>query len=156
MGPWWIIRYFDNTHGYRSYDSAMIPFKLLPELGDLDVRRGHRFKTDQFEIEIPGADIKLHMPSLSLWVKGQPHPVDNASRVILFNRNYHHSDGSSWKEICIGLLSVYGNGIMVKYRMDKDTYSINIVEGGMDDPQVVLKDHPKLPELSEDPKVKDK
>jgi hypothetical protein len=147
MNPWWIINYFGKSNKYSKYDSTMIPFKLLPELADLDVRRGHRFKTDQFEIEIPGADIKLHMPSMSLWVQGQPHPVKDASRVILFNRNYHRSDGRTWKEVCIGLLSVYGNGLMVRYRMDTKECTIINIEGGMEDPKVVLSEPPPLPEM---------
>lgn len=103
----------------------MVPFKLLPELKEVNVRRGHKFRTKQFEIYIPDTKISLYMPSSCLWINGEPHIVEDAERVVLFQRNHHRNDGKIMKEVCLGLLDEYGDGIIIKYNMSSKTYSIN-------------------------------
>lgn len=145
MSPWWEITYFDRGKGYKKYDSTMVPFKLLPELEKLDVKRGHTFKTDQFEVEIPGSDIKIHMPSRSLWVKGKPNHVENASHIVLFTRNYRRQDNSGWREVYMGLLDDRGYGILVKYNLESGAFRIDLVEGQVPEATASMQEQPRLP-----------
>ena len=93
--------------------------------------------------------LEPNSPPVSLWVDGKPYLIKNAKRVILFNRNFNGTDGSSRKEICIGLATANGNGVLVKYRADDKTYTINKVENGLPDEKVVLQDQPRIPEMEE-------
>ncbi len=147
MAPWWTIRYLDRGTKKAIYDSELLPFKLLPELERVNLKKGHKFKTDQFEIEIPGADIKLYMYQSTLWVKNKPYIVKGATRVILFTRNHNRNDGHKWKEVCIGLMTETGYGVLVKYNMVSGKYNVKLIEGNIPDPKVVLQDQPKLPSL---------
>jgi len=144
MKPWWIIKYYD---GSGTYDSAMLPFKLLPKMLDVNLRRGHKFKTDQFEIEIPESRIKLYMPSRTIWVNGKVYMVEDATRVILFTKNYVRGDGESWREICIGLLANDGNGTIVTYHEVDKSCHITEVIGGLTDSPAVKQGQPKISEL---------
>jgi len=130
MAPWWEIRYFKRDNGLRRINSAMLPFKLLPELEKMDIRNGHKFKTEEFEIEIPGSGITLHMPSKSIWIDGRPHYVENATRVILFVKNFISNDSSSWRHIYLGLMTDMGNGIIIKYNEEDKTWELTIHPDG--------------------------
>jgi hypothetical protein len=130
MTPWWEIRYFQRDNGLRKANSAMLPFKLLPELDRMDIRNGHKFKTDEFEIEIPGAGITLHMPTKSLWIDGRPYHVEGASRVILFIKNFISNDGSSWRHIYLGLMTDMGRGLIIKYDEESKTSEISVHPDG--------------------------
>jgi len=147
MTPWWSITYFNRDTGYKKYDSSMIPFKLLPELDELSVKRGHKFKTDEFEITIPGTEILLHMPSRSLWIDGKPTHVKDAERIILFNRNYRHNNGTGWREVYIGLLNYCGRGVLIKYNLDNKKYTIKLIEGYVSESHVDMQDSFELPQF---------
>ena len=114
MIPWWHIKYFDRKNGYKEFDSSIIQLKLLPEIVKIDLKNGHLFKTDQFQIDIPESNIMLHMPSNSIWVGKTPYSVPNAYKVILFKRTYK-SNQSTYEEIYIGLLDKDNFGVIVKY-----------------------------------------
>ena len=152
MAPWWEIQYFDRDRGLKTINSAMVPFKLLPELDKMDIRNGHRFKTDQFEIEIPGANITLHMPSQSLWIDGRPHHVEQAKRVILFQRTHVSStDGVTNQDIYLGLLTDGGRGLIVKYNVAGKTWELSVhPNGGVpDDSRIRVQTLPALPDLED-------
>ena len=124
MAEWWEIKYFDRD-GLAVYSSSMIPFKILPELEHLDIKNGHKFKTDQFEITIPGTKILLHMPSRSIWVDGAPHLVKNAERVVLFKRTKASATSEIiGQNIYLGLLTESGDGLIVKYDTNSKTHTL--------------------------------
>jgi hypothetical protein len=131
MAPWWEIHYFDRPKGLSKINSAMVPFRLLPELGRMDIRNGHRFKTDQFEIKIPGSNIMLHMASNSLWIDGKPYYVEKASRVILFQRTEADNTGQIVSQyIYLGLMTNLGRGLIVKYHVESKTWKLKIHPDG--------------------------
>ena len=127
MTPWWEIHYFDRTKGLTRLNSAMVPFKLLPELDQMDIRNGHSFKTDQFEVKIPGADITLHMASRSLWIDGKPYYVENGRKVVLFQRTEVDAAGQvASQHIYLGLMAHTGEGLIVKYHVQTKTWELKI------------------------------
>lgn len=131
MTPWWEIHYFDRTKGLKRINSAMVPFKLLPELDKMDIRHGHRFKTDQFEIKIPGSGIMLHMASRSLWINGKPHYVEKARRVVLFQRTEANREGEVINQhIYLGLMTEQGRGLIVKYHVESKKWELKIHPNG--------------------------
>jgi hypothetical protein len=150
MAPWWEIRYFDRKNGLKTLNSAMVPFKLLPELDKMDIRGGHKFKTDEFEIAIPGSDITLHMPSKSLWIEGKPHHVPGASRVILFIKNYVRNDGAHWRYIYLGLMTEGGRGLIVKFNENDKTWELNIHPNGNSPDRSAKITAPSLPDYEND------
>lgn len=111
---WWRIKYLDRSESYNEFDSSMIPFKLLPGLEEINNRKGHKFNTDQLELEIVDADIKVLMPSCSIWIGKKAIYVPEASRLILFERNLIRNDASG-KIIVVGLVDEQGAGKMVQY-----------------------------------------
>jgi len=149
MAPWWEIHYFERTKGLSRMNSAMVPFRLLPELDKMDIRNGHRFKTDQFEITIPGSKIMLHMASRSLWIDGQPHYVEKARRVILFQRTQADAAGQVISQhIYLGLMTDSGRGLIVKYHVEDNSWELKIHPNG-NSPQEddEIRSLPVLPDL---------
>lgn len=149
MAPWWEIHYFNRTKGLNKINSAMVPFRLLPELGKMDIRHGHKFKTDQFEIQIPGSDIMLHMASRSLWIDGKPHYVKKARRVILFQRTQADNTGKIVSQhIYLGLMTELGRGLIVKYHVESKTWELKIhPNGNSPDEEAEMQSLPALPDL---------
>ena len=104
----------------------MVPFALLPELDEINIRYGHKFKTDQFEINIPGSSISLHMVSKSLWIDNHPHRVEGARRVILFQRTEADGDGKIINQnIYLGLTTEMGRGLIVKYNVESNSWELS-------------------------------
>ena len=149
MVPWWEIKYFDRKAGLSKFNSAMVPFKLLPELDKMDIRNGHRFQTDQFEIKIPDTTIMLHMPSNSLWIDGKPHYVEYGRRVILFQRKTVNSDGTIKNQnIYLGLMTESGHGLIIKYNVESKKHVLKkYPNGNAPDAKASVQSLPALPEL---------
>lgn len=149
MAPWWEIHYFNRSQGLSKINSAMIPFKLLPELDKMDIRHGHRFKTDQFEIKIPDSGIMLHMASRSLWINGKPHYVERARRVVLFQRTEADNSGKIVSQhIYLGLMTEQGRGLIIKYHVESKTWELKIHPNGHSPKSDVdLQSLPALPDL---------
>jgi hypothetical protein len=150
MTPWWEIHYFERTQGLSKINSAMVPFKLLPELDRMDIRNGHKFKTDQFEIEIPGSGILLHMASRSMWIDGKPHYVEKARRVILFQRTkVDPANGDVVSQhIYLGLMTDEGRGLIVNYHVETNSWELKIhPNGNSPDKHAEIQSLPALPDL---------
>jgi len=148
MAPWWEIKYFNRESGLKVLNSAMVPFKLLPELDKMDIRHGHKFKTDEFEISIPGSSITLHMPSNSLWIDGQPHHVPKAKRVILFQRTHASTDGGVLHQaIYLGLMTYEGIGLIVKYTVETKNWELSAHPSGHAADDTAKITAPSLPDL---------
>jgi hypothetical protein len=148
MAPWWEIRYFDRKNGLKTLNSAMVPFKLLPELDKMDIRNGHKFKTDEFEIAIPGSDITLHMPSNCLWIEGKPHHVPGAKRVILFQRTHAAPDGGVLSQaVYLGLMTDDQRGLIVKYMVESKKWELSVHPNGNSPDRQAKITAPELPDL---------
>lgn len=143
---WWQITFFDSTtnsyHGV--FDNRMVPFKFLPHLKDLSIKSGHLFDTDDFKIEIPGANLWLHMPTKSLWVDDKPYYIQDGTRVILFERNIHQSDGHSYKIAHLGLVNEAGDGTMAKYNMQTGEMVVKRINANVPNQFIDLRDEPIL------------
>lgn len=129
MSPWWEIEYFQRNSGQlklKVIDSNMMPFKLLPELDEMNIRGGHLFKTNQFQINIPNSAISLHMPSQSIWINEEPYYyIENGNRIVLFQRTYSNINGNvDNQEIYLGLMTEEKEGLIVKYNVRNKSWSI--------------------------------
>jgi len=149
MLPWWEIKYFNKSVGLEKINSSMMPFHLLPQLCKMDIRNGHIFKTDQFEITIPNSNISLHMVSKSLWIDGRPHHVAGAQRVILFQRTEANLQGDIINQyIYLGLMTEDNRGYIVKYHVENNTWELKIHPNGiLPKEDAEIQSLPALPEI---------
>jgi len=122
----WEIKFFSRTDNGKldKYNSDMIPLKNLPCLQEVSNKKGHIFTTDQFEISVPEAGVRVHMPTKSIWyADNKAFVVPRAIGVILFCRNYK-SPGSNRQNIHVGLVNKDGNGKKIIFNTSSGNFRI--------------------------------
>jgi hypothetical protein len=113
---WWKVTYLSNG---KTYDSDQIPWSLLPDLAEINIPCGHRFKTKDIMIE--SGRVRAELPTGSIWIDDNiVAGVPGAEFVILRKRVFHPSNEIPHEHIHIGLINMSGEGILVRITHDNE------------------------------------
>jgi len=117
---WWTIKYIDTG---KSYNSDMIPFRLLPELQDISMDCGHKFRKNDLSCEVLDR-VRLDLYSGAIWVDNKlVAAVSHPTRLILHKRKFESSHGApSYFHIHAGLVDSDGNGHLIRITDNNELY----------------------------------
>ena len=117
---WWTIKYFDTG---KSYNSDMIPFRLLPDIQDISMECGHKFKKNNLSCEVADR-IRLDLHTGAIWVDNKlVAAVPGANRMILHKRKFEPSHGATpYSHIHAGLVNEQGEGYLVRISETNDVH----------------------------------
>jgi len=117
---WWTITYLNTG---KTYTSDMVPFKLLPDIQDISMECGHKFRKNDLTCEVAGR-VKIDLYSGAIWVDGQlVAGVPGAARLILHKRKFEPTHGAaSFQHIHAGLVDNEGVGYLVRVSEVNEVY----------------------------------
>ena len=117
---WWTITYLETG---KSYSSDMIPFRLLPELQDVNMERGHKFRKNDISCEVMDR-IKLDLHTGAIWVDGKlTAGVPGAARLILHKRKFESTHGGpAFHHVHAGLVDNDGAGYLIRISETNEIY----------------------------------
>lgn len=132
---WWTIKYVNTG---RSYNSDMIPIRLLPEMQDVSIECGHKFKNKDLSCTVADR-VRLDLYSGAIWVDGKlVAAVPNVNRMILHKRKFEPTHGApAYHHMHAGLVDLDGQGYLVRITETNEVFIERCVVSVKFDGQVV-------------------
>ena len=132
---WWTIKYVNTG---KIYTSDMIPFRLLPDLQDVSMDCGHRFRKNDLSCTV-AERVRIDLYSGAIWVDNKlVAAVPNVNRMILHKRKFEPSHGAlAYHHIHAGLVDSEGTGYLVRISETNEIYVERCVVSVKFDGQVV-------------------